>query len=262
MTFSLTVLGSSSAAPAHNRNLSAHLLNAGERFFLIDCGEGTQFQLRRYHLSMQRIKHIFISHLHGDHYFGLIGLLNTMHLHGRTEVLHLYAPPQLEAILAVQLEASCTILKFEVSFHPLRFDTDDLLLEEKHLKVFSFPLKHSVPACGFSFREIEPPRKITTPRSYAWCSDTAYSEEIIPHIRGVSLLYHEATFLSDMQHVATEKMHSTAADAATIAKKAGVGQLMIGHFSARYESPEPLLAEARAIFPNTIAAEEGVRTEP
>ena len=261
MTFSLTVLGSSSAAPAHNRNLSAHLLNANERFFLIDCGEGTQFQLRKYHLSMQRIKHIFISHLHGDHFFGLIGLLNTMHLHGRKEELHLYADAQLENILNVQLQASGTFLLFPIIFHPLRYDSGDLILEEQRITVHSFPLLHSIPTCGFLFREKNPPRRVPVARSYAYCSDTAYSEAIIPSLQNVELLYHEATFMQDLAATASDKLHSTTIEAASIALKARAKKLIIGHFSARYEDITPMIVEARTIFPQTFAAEEGVRIE-
>ncbi|MCK9422445.1 MAG: ribonuclease Z [Bacteroidales bacterium] len=258
MNFSLMVLGSSAAIPTSNRNLSAHLLNANERFFLIDCGEGTQFQLRKYHISWQRIKYIFISHLHGDHFFGLAGLLNSMHLLGRKNELHLFAPQLLQEILNVQLMASQTTLQYQVNFHPLNMDRFDLLLEEEHILVHSFPLKHSIPTCGFVFREKNPPRKITTPRSYAYCSDTAFSEQIIPWIRAIDLLYHETTFMQDMATAAMEKFHSTAMEAATIAHKAGVSKLLIGHFSARYEDLNPLLDEARSLFPETYLAEEGI----
>jgi ribonuclease Z len=261
MTFSLTVLGSSSAAPAHNRNLSAHLLNANERFFLIDCGEGTQFQLRRYHLSIQRIGHIFISHLHGDHFFGLIGLLNTMHLFGRKEEIHLHADPRLQEILNLQLEASCTRLAFPLIFHPLQFNCPEIILDEPRLSVQSFPLHHSIPVCGFLFREKNPPRKIPEARSYAYCSDTAYTESILPIIQNVALLYHEATFMQDMASVAAEKLHATTIEAATIALKANVRKLIIGHFSARYEDITPLIEEARSVFPETYPAQEGVRIE-
>ena len=258
MTFSLTVLGSNAAIPANNRNLSAHLLNANERFFLIDCGQGTQFQLRKYHISYNRIKHVFISHLHGDHFFGLIGLLNSMHLLGRMEELHLYAPAMLNDIISIQLGASMTILNFPVIFHLLRFDQPDLLFEDGRLIVHSFPLHHTVPTCGFIFREKNPPRKVPVARSYAYCSDTGYHEEIIPWISGVGLLYHEATFMQDKAASAADKLHSTAAQAASIAAKAHVKKLLIGHFSARYEDIEPLLAEARVIFKETYPAEEGI----
>jgi len=258
MTFSLTVLGSNAAIPANNRNLSAHLLNANERFFLIDCGEGTQFQLRKYRISYNRIKHVFISHLHGDHYFGLIGLFNSMHMLGRKEEMHLYAPEMLREILAIQLNASQSVLNFQITFHPLQFDQPDLLFEDDRLSVHSFPLLHTVPTCGFLFREKNPPRKIPEARSYAYCSDTGYDERIIPMIRGVSLLYHEATFMQAMAASAADKLHATAAQAAAIAAMAKVKKLLIGHFSARYENIDPLLAEARAVFSETYSAEEGV----
>ena len=258
MTFSLTVLGSNAAIPANNRNLSAHLLNANERLFLIDCGEGTQFQLRKYHISIQRIKRVFISHLHGDHFFGLIGLLNSMHLLGRKEELHLYAPAMLHEILNIQLEASQTTLNFQVIFHSLSFDQADLLFEDERLSIHSFPLNHRVPTCGFIFREKNPPRKIPVARSFAYCSDTGYFEQIIPYIREVGLLYHEATFMQALASAAADKLHATAIEAATIASKAQVRKLLIGHFSARYEDIEPLLAEARTVFTETYPAEEGV----
>ena len=259
MTFSLTVLGSSAAIPANNRNLSAHLVNLNERFFLVDCGEGTQFQLRKYHLSLQRIRIILISHLHGDHFFGLIGLLNSMHLLGRKDELHVYAHPMLQEILDIQMAASQTRLNFPLIFHCLRTDQAEMLLDDPKFTIQSFPLKHSIPACGFVFQEKKPPRRIPEPRSFAYCSDTGYSETILPYIQEVNLLYHEATFMQDLAKVAAEKLHATAAEAATIAKKAGVKKLMLGHFSARYEEIEPLLAEAQMVFPNTIAATEGVQ---
>jgi len=258
MNFSLTVLGSNAAIPANNRNLSAHLLNANERFFLIDCGEGTQFQLRRYHISMQRIKHVFISHLHGDHFFGLIGLLNSMHLLGRKEELHLYAPPMLREIIDMQMDVSGTMLNYALIFHPLQMELYDLVLDQERITVHSFPLRHSIPTCGFVFREKNPPRKVAEPRSFAYCSDTAYSEAIIPYIRNVGLLYHETTFMQDLATAAADKFHSTAMEAATIALKAGVKKLLIGHFSARYEDIGPLLAEARSVFAETYPAEEGI----
>ncbi len=258
MNFTLTVLGSNAAIPANNRNLSAHLLNANERFFLIDCGEGTQFQLRRYHISFQRIKQVFISHLHGDHFFGLIGLLNSMHLLGRKEELHLYAPAMLEEIINLQLEVSQTTLNYSLVFHPLQMDQYDLVLEQERISVHSFPLRHSIPTCGFVFREKNPPRKVPEARSYAYCSDTGYSESIIPFIQEVGLLYHEATFMQALADAAAGKLHSTAMEAATIAAKARVKKLIVGHFSARYEDVGPLLAEARAVFPETYPAEEGI----
>ncbi len=259
MTFSLTVLGSNAAIPANNRNLSAHLLNANERFFLIDCGEGTQFQLKKFHISFQRIKRVFISHLHGDHFFGLIGLLNSMHLLGRKEELHLHGPAMLIEIINLQMEVSQTTLRYPLIFHPLRMDQYDLILEEDRISVHSFPLRHSIPACGFVFRERNPPRKVRESRSYAYCSDTAYSEQIIQYIQEVGLLYHEATFMENLAAAAADKFHSTAMEAARIAQKAKVKKLMIGHFSARYDDIGPLLGEARSVFPETFPAEEGIQ---
>ena len=258
MNFSLTVLGSNAAVPANNRNLSAHLLNANERFFLIDCGEGTQFQLRKYHISFQRIKQIFISHLHGDHFFGLIGLLNSMHLLGRKDELHVYGPAMLHEILHIQMEVSQTTLKYPLIFHPLRMDQYELIFEQERISVHSFPLRHTIPTCGFVFREKNPPRNVKIARSYAYCSDTGYTEQIIPYIQEIGLLYHEATFMQNLAAVAADKLHSTAMEAATIAAKSRVKKLLIGHFSARYEDIEPMLAEARSVFPETYPAEEGI----
>jgi ribonuclease Z len=260
MTFSFTVLGSSAAIPVKERHLSAHLLNADERFFLFDCGEGTQFQLKRYHISFRRIQHIFISHLHGDHFFGLIGLLNSMHLMGRKDELHLWGPGLLEDIINIQLAASVTNLVYPLIFHPL-YDIAQMIIDHPKYTVHSFPVKHRIPCYGFTIREKMPPRRIASPRSFAYCGDTAYCEDIIPNIYGVSLLYHEATFMNELAQVANEKFHSTAREAATIAQKAAVQKLVIGHFSARYESLEPLLEEAREVFPGAILAVEGQKIE-
>lgn len=257
MEFSLTVLGSNAAIPANNRNLSAHVLNAHERLFLIDCGEGTQFQLRKYRISLQRISVILISHLHGDHFFGLVGLLNSMHLLGRKNDLHLFGPPGLLEIINLQMELSMTKLCYPMIFHELHPDRHELVLELERIEVHSFPLRHSIPSCGFVFRETRPPRRIPVPRSFAYCSDTGYSEAIVPCIKNVGLLYHEATFMHDRAAAAAEKLHSTALEAATIAAKAEVGKLLLGHFSARYEDLDPLVAEARSVFAESYAAEEG-----
>ena len=298
MTFSLTVLGSSSAIPTLTRNPSAHLLNVNERLFLIDCAEGTQLQLRRYHAHIQRLRHIFISHLHGDHFYGLIGLLTTMHLLGRREELHVYAHPLLEEIIDSQLQASQSTLLYPLHFHPLRSDHYEKVYEDAVMTVHSFPVVHSVPTNGFIFREKMQERKIRKdilgkvdipvsemseikkgkdyideegvvyenstltidppkPRSFAYCSDTVYTETIIPYIQNCDLLYHEATFMQEMAAIAKEKMHSTTLEAATIAEKSHVKRLIIGHFSARYDDLQPLLNEARTVFPETYLAEDG-----
>ena len=258
MTFTLTILGSNSAIPTLTRNPSAQLINVNERLFLIDCAEGTQLQIRKFHVKFQRIRHIFISHLHGDHFYGLIGLLTSLHLLGRKDELHLHGHPLLKNIIDLQLNASLTTLVYPLTFHPLNPDHYELVYEDEKVTAHSFPLVHSVPTCGFIFREKKPARNVTTgERSYAYCSDTAYSESIIPFIRNCHLLYHETTFMHNMAKNAKEKLHSTTIEAATIAKLAGVRKLMIGHFSARYDDLQPLLEETRTVFPDTILAEDG-----
>lgn len=257
MTFSVTILGSNSAIPTLSRNPSAQLLNVNERFFLIDCAEGTQLQLRKYKIHFQRIKHVMISHLHGDHYFGLIGFLTSLHLLGRKEEMHLYAPAQLEEIIRIQLEASDTRLIYPLIFHPLVSSEMELIFEDDRLTVHSFPLLHSIPTCGFIFREKIKVRKVEKKRCYAYCSDTAYDERIIPVVDGVDLLYHEATFMHDKAAAAAEKMHATTIEAATIAQKSHVKKLLIGHYSARYDNLLPLLEETRRVFPDSFLAEDG-----
>jgi ribonuclease Z len=298
MEFKITILGSNSAIPTLKRNPTAQIINHNQKIFLIDCGEGTQMQLRRYHLKLQRISQIFISHLHGDHYFGLIGLISTMHLLGRNDELHVYGPEQLEDILKIQLEASQTELNYPFHFHSIDPAVNEVIFENEKLTVSTIPMNHRVPTCGFLFREKPGNRKLIKEqinelkipvehlmkikkgedfvdengfvhkndsltsepypvRSYAYCSDTKYHEPVIPIVSNVDLLYHEATFLHDRADAAAEKYHSTAVEAATIAKKARVKKLMIGHFSNRYENAEELLEEARSVFENTFLATEG-----
>lgn len=299
--FELTILGCSSATPTSTRNPTAQLLNIAERFFLIDCGEATQIQLRKFKLKFQRINHIFISHLHGDHYLGLIGLLSSMHLLGRTVDLHLYCPPELEEIIEVQFKHSQTYLRFKIIYHHHKYIANDLIFEDNKVEVRTILLNHRIPCCGFLFTEkpllsniskeiiqkyqipveqilaikggadfittegeLIPNSKLVSnklkPRSYAYCSDTCYDERIIEFIKGVDLLYHEATFLNEMLPRAKETFHSTALQAATIAQKAEVHQLMIGHYSARYRDLQPLLDEAQTVFSNTILSIEGKST--
>jgi ribonuclease Z len=297
MAFSITVLGSSAAIPTSSRNPSGMLVKMNEKMFLIDCGEGTQMQLRRMKIKFQRINHIFISHLHGDHFFGLIGLVSTFHLLGRKETLHIYADDKIRDIIGLQLQASQTQLVYPIAYHALT-SSPATIYEDDQVQVGTFPLEHRIPTNGFLFAEKPRLRKIKKdfvatenvsiedikrikagadyvsdtgkffanstitispgqPRTFAWCSDTRYNESVIDHIKNASLLFHEASFANDMKKVAEEKFHSTAQQAATIAKKADVKQLMIGHFSARYKTPDVLLREAREVFPNTIPAEEG-----
>ncbi len=294
--FQVTILGNGSAVPTKHQNPSAQILQHGHCRFLIDCAEGTQIQMIKYHVSRKSLSHIFISHLHGDHYFGLIGLISTLHLYGREQPLHIFGPKPLEEIVRLQLKYSDTRLKYSLLFHVLR--DAEMIYEDSVLEISCFPLNHRIPTWGFVFREKEKERnlrkdfvaryapgveqmhrikqgsdfvlpdgkiiknkEITTdpplPRSYAYCSDTAYNQKIIPFIRSVDMLYHEATFDDALAGVAAEKFHSTARQAAQIAAEAGVGKLLLGHFSARFSDVSHLLEEAREVFENTLLSIQG-----
>ena len=298
MKFSVKILGCSSATPTKHRNPSAQVVTMGDRMFLIDCGEGTQMQLRKYGVKFQRIEHIFISHLHGDHYLGLAGLLFTMHLLGRSTALHVYGNSVLMDISRLQLEVSATALVYPLVFHALEPEQSAILFEDELIKISSFPLVHRVPTHGFRFEEkhellhlnrerIEKLHipfgelarikrggdyvdihgklhenasltlKREPPKVFAYCSDTAYSREIVPHVAGADLLYHETTFMHDMEATAAEKQHSTTRQAAEIALEANAKKLLIGHFSARYDDLMPLLEETRGVFERTELAMEG-----
>jgi len=297
--FELTILGTSSALPTLKRYPTAQVLNVRERFFLIDCGEGTQIQMRKYSVRYSRINHIFISHLHGDHYFGLIGLLSTFALLGRKNELHIYAHSILPDILKLQLEILNEDLSFKIIWHPLNFKKPQVILENEVVKVTSFPLRHRIPCCGFLFEEIPlelnirkekieeyqiPLREIykikqgsdfTTsegetvpnheltlpelkPRSYAFCTDTSFLPENAMILKDVDLLYHEATYDRTMEKRANETFHSTAQQAAQLAKLSNAEQLLLGHFSARYKDNTILLEEACEIFSNTLLSDEGM----
>jgi ribonuclease Z len=299
MKFEVTILGCGSATPTVRHSPSAQLVNCEEQFYLVDCGEGTQLQLRRFRLKFQRINHIFISHLHGDHYFGLPGLLSTLHLLGRTKPVHIYAHPDLAEAVALDLKISHSRLRFSIHWHALAYDGMHTLMENEHLEVLSFPLSHRIPTCGFLFREKQKPRnmiperiveynipvarirqikagsdytlpdgrtvpnaELTTapdpPKSFAYCSDTAYREATAAYVQGVDLLYHESTFLEEDIRRAKDTYHSTAGQAAKVASLAGVGRLVLGHYSARYRNIERFLAEANQIFPRTVLGEEGL----
>ncbi len=297
MPFQLTILGSNSALPTANRFSTAQVLNVRERFFLIDCAEGTQIQLRRYKIRLGKINHIFISHLHGDHYFGLFGLISTFNLLKRTNPLHIFAHPNLKKILKCQFqftENPC----FEVVFHPIKPENKTIIYENDKVSVWAFPLKHRIHTSGFLFREKQEPLNIKkdmirkykipirdivrikegadfidsrgntipnrdltlppyNPRTYSFCSDTAYDESIIPVIDNCDLLYHEATFLHEKEKEAELTHHSTSKQAARIAFKANAGKLIIGHFSARYKDIRKNLDEAKSVFHNTDVAEDG-----
>lgn len=296
--FKLTILGSSGALPAHDRFPSSQYLTVQNRHFLIDCGEGCQHQLKRYHGSPHKVNHIFISHLHGDHYLGLTGLIFSMHLQRRENDLYVYSFRGLEEILLAQLKHARSVLNFKIIFRPLSENRIETILEDEALTVVTIPMDHKIPTSGFLFREKPKslridkaklkegmlPRHIVQlkrgedvmdetnkllyksrdftlePRpsfSYAYCSDTQPCEKIIDPIRGVDLLYHEATFLEDEKEKARETKHSTAEEAATVAQRAHVKKLIIGHFSARYKDLTPVLQQAQKIFPETSLALEG-----
>ncbi|UXP33959.1 ribonuclease Z [Reichenbachiella agarivorans] len=298
MPFSVIILGSNASVPAHNRNQTSQLLTMMQIPFLIDCGEGTQLQLKKNKVKAQKIDHIFISHLHGDHYYGLIGLISSLHLYGRKKDLNIYGPPGLKEIISINLKHSQTHLNYQINLTEWEYGRHQLLFENQNLTVHSFPLNHRIPCSGFVFRERPkkrridkrrltfdlPPSKIiqlkngedifdertkisyqndelTLPpaesRSYAFCSDTKYDENILPYIKNVDILYHEATFMEDMKERAAQTFHSTTLDAATIALKAEVKRLLIGHFSTRYKELLPMLAESKSIFENTELALEG-----
>lgn len=298
MPFELTILGSSSALPTSDRYPSAQVLQVLGRFFLIDCGEGTQIQIRRSKINFAKIKHIFISHLHGDHYYGLIGLISTMNLLGLKQDLHIYSHSELKNLIQAQLDFIKGEMKITLIFHPLNFKKPQKIFSDKKVEIYSFPVKHSIPTCGFLFKEIEKPANIkkeviqkfnipiakikeikagadfitnkgerikneeltippVPPRSYAYCTDTAYYEPIIDLIKNVDLLYHEATFPEEMSDFAHKTSHSTAKEAAQIAKMAQVNSLILGHFSARYNDASIFLKEAKSIFKNTHLAKEG-----
>jgi len=236
----------------YGRHPTSQILNFNEQLFLIDCGEGTQMQLFRYGIKSSRINHIFISHLHGDHYLGLIGLLSSQHLVGRQSELHLYGSPALKEILDLQFKHADTRLRYPLVFHPTNACQQEVIFENTHLRVHSFPLRHRIPCTGFRFDE-----KWKENRSYAYCSDTVMSEDYLDAIRNVGLLYHEATFLHDRIARAKETFHTTSLEAAQVAQTVGAKKLLLGHFSARYRDLQPLLDESRTIFPHTELSEEG-----
>ncbi len=302
MSFNLTILGTGSATPVLTRNPTAHYLQIEQEGYLIDCGEGTQNQLLRYKLRPTRLKYIFITHLHGDHYFGLIGLISTLNMHRRTDDLWIFGPKGLAEIITIQLKYSDAWLNFKVHFIETDTKKSYQLFENEHITVTTIPLIHRVECSGFLFREKPQKHKIvketmpsdltieqikalkdgknvlnedgsvkyhyqdyTIPsikgKSYAFCSDTLYNEDIINIIKNVEVLYHEATFLNDLELRALQTCHTTAKQAGQMARKANVGKLLIGHFSSRYKDLSPLLEEAKTEFQNSALAEEGLSFE-
>lgn len=300
MTFEVTILGSNSAIPANGRHPTSQVLNFNERLFLIDCGEGTQMQFNKYKIRFAKIDHIFISHLHGDHFFGLIGLITSYNLNHRTATLHIYGPKGIDEIINLQLSYCSRPTDYPIEFHIFEPNNGAIVFEDKTMKVTSLEMIHRIPCSGFIFTEkfteynirkekikeyripfeaigdikkgadlqladgqIIPNSELTlplpTPRSYAFCTDTLYNEALLPHLQGVNLLYHEATFDKTRAERALETFHSTSVQAAEIAKKAQVQKLIIGHFSSRYHDNdlENLLNEAKSVFPNASLAIEG-----
>lgn len=295
-TFALTTLGTGAALPARGRFPTSQLLDVHGTLYMIDCGEGTQERLRVAGVNFQRIAHIFISHLHGDHYLGLMGLLSSMHLMGRQQELHVHGPSELREIIEVQLRASGTYLRYPLRMRTVQPANGTVIHVDTRVMVSALELKHRIPCAGFVFRERPAPRPLRKemvrliptfkrtavkngedltlpdgrhfpnaelthdppePRAYAYCSDTAYEPALIPFIKEVDLLYHEATFTEALRARAKETQHSTASQAATLAREAGVRLLLLGHFSSRYKDAGELLREALPIFPDTVLSDEG-----
>ncbi len=299
MSLKLTILGCHSATPRVNANPTSQFLEIRNHNFLIDCGEGTQVQLRKYGVKFSKIKHIFVSHLHGDHFFGLVGLISTFRLLNRESELHIYAPKGLKEIVTLQMKISKSWTNYPLIFHELTATTGELIFEDKNVEVHTIPLDHRLYTNGFLFLEKLGERKLNMtaikqyseikicdyqnlkngrdftlqngtilknelltlnpvkPLSYAYCSDTAYAPSIVPIIKNTTCLYHESTFLNDREELAKTTKHSTAEQAARIAKKAHVKELIIGHYSSRYKNKEPFKVEAQKYFKNTLLAIEG-----
>lgn len=295
--FNINILGCGSALPTTRHLATSQIVDLRDKLYMIDCGEGTQIQMRNMRIRFGRLNHIFISHLHGDHCFGLPGLISTLGMLGRNGELVIHGPKEVETFMRPVMDLFCRGLEFEVRFNPINTYEHSLVMEDRSLSVYSIPLRHRIPTCGYLFEEkqkephiiremtdfyqvpvrwmqalkqgkdyITPEGEIipnsrltrpaTPPKRYAFCSDTAYCPSIIPIIEGVDLLYHEATFAECDLPRAKETFHSTARQAAEIARAAHVGKLLIGHYSARYEDVTPLLQEAKAIFPQTMLANE------
>jgi ribonuclease Z len=298
--FDITILGCGAALPTPKRLSSSQIVNIREKLFMLDCAEGTQMALRRSRISFSHLQAIFLTHLHGDHTFGLIGMLSTFGLLGRIQDLHIYGPQDLQRIFQPQIDYFCADSPFKIILHEIDTKTPQVIYEDRSVIISTLPLSHRVPCCGYLFQEKPTPRhirrdmidfyhipisqinnikagmdwttedgthipneRLTTPfnpvRSYAYCTDTTYRPQLAELLKGVTCLYHEATFAQEHALLAKKTFHSTAAQAAQIAQEAQVGRLILGHFSSRYQTEDILLQEAQAIFPNTLLAEDGMK---
>ena len=294
----LTILGCYAATPRTLTNPTSQVLEIKGHLFLIDCGEGTQVQLRKSKIKFSRINHIFISHLHGDHFFGLPGLISTFRLLGRDKEMHIYGPKGIKEAITLLLKLGDSWTNFQLIFHELTSKDAVMIYEDDKVSVATIPLNHRVYTNGFLFKEKMGERKLDIeavekysidkssyqnikngkditldngeviendeitfdppkPKSYAFCSDTAYKPEIVPQIKGVDVLYHESTFLDSEMHLSSKTKHATAKEAAAIAEEAHVGTLILGHYSTRYKSIELFKEEAQTIFKNVELADDG-----
>lgn len=293
----VTVIGCGSALPTMHHNNAAQVVEVDGHLYLIDCGEGTQVWLRRSKLAFSRISAIFITHIHGDHVFGLIGLISSFNLLDRDKPLHVFAPKELEEFLNLQIKLFCREMGYEVIFHAVDTTRKQVIFEDEKVTVKSLPLNHRMPCSGFIFSEkqklphikremidfykvpnykindikhgldfvaedgeVVPYTRLTTPakkpRTYAYCSDTKYIPELYKQLEEVDVLYHEATYANDRQDQAAKYYHSTAEEAAKVARDADVERLYIGHYSQRYNDEDILLKEAKAVFPETYLTNE------
>ena len=297
--FKIHILGCGSALPTLKHNASSQLIEMRGKCFMVDCGEGAQMQFRRSHIHFSKLNAIFISHMHGDHCFGLMGLLSTLGMLGRTSKLRIYAPKDYEPLFRQQVEFFMQTMEYEMEMIPVDTEKQQVIYEDHSLTVETVPLQHRVPCCGFIFREkptlphirrdmidyygipvsqinnikngadwtnedgdVIPNARLVqpadTPRSYAYCSDTRFMPALKEQVKGVTVLYHESTYTAEQEDRAKIYYHSTARQAATIAAGAGVGTLLLGHYSARYNDEKVLLEEAKAVFPNSILTQEGM----
>ncbi len=269
MNFTLKIMGTASAMPISDRNPSAQALSVHGRLFLIDCGEGAQRQMRRMHLSFVKVEAIFISHIHGDHVFGLFGLLRSMAMYGRTGELYIYGPQALGSIVKFYESFFGTDGAFKIVFKAVKCREPQVVHESKAVRVSAFPLNHKIECYGYRFDEILTPKRALAaegdssivPKSYAYCSDTAPFPELPGWVHGVDCLYHEATYMDSMSDKAEKYYHSTTCQAARCALEAGAGKLVVGHFSSRIVDFDAFKAECTAIFPDTIVARDGDEVE-